>query len=136
MTALPTPEAAAALGVTPGTLRRWIDAGAPVARHGTRGRGRCTLIDPDVVRAWQRQQGGDDLVLVLAAELPVAMAARIYAAHRELDTPDKRRLAEVFAVAWQTCTDAVIDALRTRNAAVPDPVDPLLIEALRKIARS
>lgn len=53
---LPIPEAAQRLGVSPTTLRRWIAEGAPVARHGRRGRGGGALLRPSEVAAWRHSQ--------------------------------------------------------------------------------
>ena len=72
MTARPLPEAARALGVSTSTLRRWMQAGAPVARRGRRGRGCRALLDPVAVQAWREGERGDaDAALRdLAGRLP------------------------------------------------------------------
>src|SRR5690625_2209198 len=57
----PIPEAAAALGVHPGTISRWLADGAPVYQRGKRGGGsKKTLVIPADLRAWRaggHQQG-------------------------------------------------------------------------------
>src|SRR5690625_41091 len=50
----PIPEAAAALGVHPGTISRWLADGAPVFQRGQRGGGgKKTLVIPADLQAWR-----------------------------------------------------------------------------------
>ncbi len=65
-TALPLAAAARVLDVSVVTLRRWIEAGAPVARTGRRGRGGEALLDPAAIVAWQAARGAavDEVVPV------------------------------------------------------------------------
>src|SRR5690606_32463639 len=79
MTALPIPAAAAQLGVSTPTLKRWLRQGAPVARRGRRGRGCRTLIDPEAIRAWRRAQDADHaqveaVLRALAGRIPELLA--------------------------------------------------------------
>lgn len=69
MTGLPIEQAAAELGVSVPTLRRWMRQGAPVAARGRRGRGHVALIDPAEVRAWQARRGPTDDAGQLLADL-------------------------------------------------------------------
>lgn len=136
MSALPVPQAARALGTSTGTLRRWIDAGAPVARRGQRGRGRATLVDPAAITAWRRREGGTDALAILAARLPELLADAAASAHRS--APDKRDPAGAawcLCAAWQLGVATVVDAIREAGADIPDPAAiPEGIERLRKIA--
>ena len=50
--AVPIPEAAAQLGLSPRQLRRAIQQGAPVVHRGRPGRSHKTLLDPAAVRRW------------------------------------------------------------------------------------
>lgn len=50
---LPVAEAARELGERPGTLRRWVREGCPVASAGQRGRGNALLLDPEQVQRWR-----------------------------------------------------------------------------------
>src|SRR5690554_4975468 len=77
MSAAPVHEAAQALGVRPGTLRRWLRDGCPVARRGGRGRGRATLVDVCEVARWRdaRERSPCEAVLIgLAADVPEIVA--------------------------------------------------------------
>ena len=71
-------EAARLIGCSVTSLRRYIRAGAPVIRHGTRGRGKATLIDPAAVAAWRTAKGSD--VRRLADHLPAEIGRAFYAA--------------------------------------------------------
>ena len=139
--ALPTKHAASELGISDVTLRRWISAGAPVARRGKRGRGCQTLIDPLAVRSWRESQRADSesvehLLRDLAGRLPELIAGAIAEAFRLC--PDKRDaagLAWVSAAAWGLVVGALLDHLRERLADIGEPgAVPESIEILRKIA--
>lgn len=134
--ALPVPQAARVLGTSSATLRRWIAAGAPVARRGRRGRGRATLVDPAAVMAWRRREGGTDALLILAARLPELLAQAAEQAHRA--APDKRdpvTAAWCLCAAWQLGVAAVVEVAREAGADIPDiSAIPEAIERLRKIA--
>jgi hypothetical protein len=54
MPAIPLRLAAAALGRSEATLRRWIQRGAPCARPGASGRGKGALVEVADLRAWRR----------------------------------------------------------------------------------
>ena len=49
-------SAARELGVSRITLRRWIQAGAPVIRPGRPGPGKGTLVLPDALRRWRARE--------------------------------------------------------------------------------
>ncbi len=97
-------EAAAALGVTERSVRRWIAEGAPTVCRGRRGRGGGTLLDIKAIEAWRASQGAvgrpgadaDQLRAVLAG-LPQAIAAMIAEQFRDASGPHKRALASEFA---------------------------------------
>lgn len=132
MTARPVPEAARELGISPPTLKRWIRAGAPVARRGRRGRGCRTLVDPEAVDAWRRAQGGEDALRALAGRLPEIVGDAMAEAHRL--APDKRGAAWAAVAGWQLSVAAVFDHLRARGVELADPAIPEKIDRLRKIA--
>lgn len=125
------PEAAAALDIHPATLRRWIDAGAPVARRGGRGRGKRTLIDVPAVQAWRGQRASD---LVFASEIPELLAEAAWTAFRLTEGNDKARIAGVLVGTWTVATTTLLDHLRERDSEIPAlAVTPEKIERLRAI---
>lgn len=127
---LPIAQAARALGTSETSLRRWIKAGAPVARRGRRGRGHVTLIDVAAVEAWRA--GGDDAALRdLAARLPELLGDAMVEAHRL--APDKRGAAWMACASWQLALYAINDHLAERLGELPPPQVPESIERLRKI---
>ncbi|MGH8063230.1 MAG: hypothetical protein ACREO7_14590, partial [Pseudoxanthomonas sp.] len=134
--ALPVPEAATAMGVRLGTLRRWISQGCPVASRGRRGRGHALLVDPEAVRQWRAAGATDAVVLELAASLPEVLAAAAVDSWQQAQGVDKRALAAITAAGWFVAANAVADHLRARCPAVPEVSSlPEEIERLRKIAR-
>lgn len=125
------PEAAAELGISASTLRRWIASGAPVARRGRRGRGCRTLVCPADIRAWRAARHDPDAAVVaLAAALPEILGDAAYEAFRL--APDKRGAAWALAAAWRLSLSSVADHLQIDDAdiALPDSV-----ERLAKIAQ-
>ncbi|MEQ9002337.1 MAG: hypothetical protein RIE74_02110 [Pseudomonadales bacterium] len=112
----PVPEAAAELGIAPGTLKRWIAEGAPAARRGGRGRGNATLVDVAAVAAWRRGQGGEDALIALAGELPELLADGAYEAFKLADGPHKRALAGSLTAAWSLMLQAVLDRVSPNQA--------------------
>ena len=138
MTALPVNQAAAALGVPCGTLRRWLREGCPAVTRGRRGRGHAALVDPAQVLQWREAGERDRIYLELAGAVPAVLARATCESARRAEGIDKRRLAGVLAAAWYLNTAAVLDHLRESCPAVPD-VDkdafPDEIEQLRKISR-
>lgn len=136
MGVLTLPKAAAALGVSPRTLGRWIDAGAPVARRGRRGRGDATLIDPAAVRAWRRAQGGADALRAFAGRVPELLAIAHVEAYEMAHGPKAAAAANTCAT-WYLSAMTLLDALR---AEVPDIGElqalPVEIERLRKIGNA
>ena len=130
---MPATAAAAALGVSLPTLKRWIRDGCPVARRGRRGRGGAALVDPDAVQAWRRAARGEDALVELAGRLPEIVGAAMAQAFRL--APDKRGSTAWVAVAgWQLATGAVLDHLRAQGVEITDPPIPESIEQLRQIA--
>ncbi|MGY0611711.1 hypothetical protein [Luteimonas sp. A501] len=135
MTAVPVPEAASALGVRVGTVRRWIREGAPVVRTGRRGRGCAALVDPEAVQAWRQAGDRETAVLEVAAALPDVLANAAVEAWQQAQGIDKRQLAGVMAAGWYLSATAALDHLRAKHPAVPEIVAiPEQIERLRKIA--
>lgn len=125
------------LGISPVTLRRWMRAGAPVARRGRRGRGGEALIDPAAVTAWRLSCEVSDHadLIVLAGELPEIVASAIGEAFLHVEGPHKRACAGVLAGAWYLVTLALLDRLRRVVPDLNDPTAlPTSIERLRKIS--
>jgi len=121
MTGLPLHAAADALGIRPGTLRRWIKRDCPVAARGRRGRGCATLVDPAAVRAW-REAGAVEPSLreELRRAIPqtIADAALETAATFSLRAQtgaEHRLLHEAIAVASRASTAAVLALLEKTN---------------------
>ena len=136
MTALPLNLAAAELAVSVPTLRRWIAAGAPVARRGRRGRGGRALVDVRAVRAWRGSSEAAEHrdLEVLAVEVPELVAEAVAEAFRACDGPHKRATAGVLAGAWYLVTVALLDRLRREVPSLADPATvPQKIAHLRSI---
>jgi len=127
MTARPVPEAARALGVSTSTLRRWMQAGAPVARRGRRGRGCRALVDPVAVLAWREGERGDvDATLrELAGRLPELIGDAMAEAFR---MADKRNGAWVAVAGWQLAVSGILDHLGERVPDLPEPEVPERVE--------
>lgn len=135
MSALPVAEAAAELGVRPGTVRRWCRQGMP-HQPGARGRGRALLVDVDVARQWLDSDPREALFLELADDLPRVLAGAAAEALRLADGQNKRALAGTLAAAWYLSTSAALDHLRASCPVIPELQHlPPEIERLRKIAR-
>jgi hypothetical protein len=132
---LPLIDAARELDIAPSTLRRWIASGAPCARRGSRGRGRCTLVDPAALDAWRRAQTAEAQLLALAADLPELLADAIYALAMSVDDgQDKRRVFGALVSAWYAATTTALDRIRLDAPAVADvSALPQKIRALRLI---
>lgn len=136
MTALPLPQAAAELRVSPRTLRRWLRQGAPTVARGRRGRGGRALVDPRAIAAWRLScEAVEHADLeVFAAELPELVADAMLEAFREVDGPHKRAAAGVLAGAWYVVTVRALDRLRRDVPELRDPeVLPAQIGHLRTI---
>lgn len=133
-------EAAAALETRPGTVRRWIREGCPVARPGRRGRGHAAKVSLPAVRAWRDAQRADEkLAVELATTLPLVLGEAAYSGWRQIEGADKRRSAGLLAAAWYLMSSGALDHLRGRfpDAEVPEISSlPEPIERLRKIARN
>lgn len=142
MSALPIAEAAKALEVSEGTLRRWVLVEkCPIARQGRRGRGCAMLIDPEAVRAWRTARVTNDplpaQVQELASALPQVLADATFTAFVQIeDDPEKRRMAGVLAGAWFVMACAVVDHLRKLHPSLPEVrTVPEPIERLEKISK-
>lgn len=121
--ALPVGAAAAVLGVSLPTLRRWIDDGAPVVRRGRRGRGKTTLVDPAAVQAWRMPNTASPLHGVGAAIAGRALEASANATaelHRSLTGPFKVEAAQVSVAVWYVVAVAFLDELRAHDATVEE----------------
>ena len=127
MIPVPVPDAAARLGIRPGTLRRWLRQGCPIARRGSRGRGRAVLVDPDAVRAWRAAvEQGDTGRARLLAELEnmvpelVADAALHALAEASPGTQgggELRRLRSAIASTARLASDSLLMHLRDKSRA-------------------
>jgi hypothetical protein len=130
-------QAACELGISRSQLMRDIRAGAPVARLGSRGRGRQTLLDPEAITAWRRSRSApqpDDRLALLAAEIPSLLAAAVHSAFLQIEGPHKRASAGTLAAAWYLATVALLDRLRADVPGIPEvSTVPEAIESLRKI---
>ncbi|GGX89991.1 hypothetical protein GCM10007160_16780 [Litchfieldella qijiaojingensis] len=124
------PEAAHALGVSESTLRRWIAAGAPVARRGGRGRGNVTLVDPDAVIAWLNECDATEAMRAFAGQVPELVAGAIWESFRLAEGPHKRGVAELLVTLWYLASTEIMEAA---GADAPEAW-PEAIERLRKIA--
>ncbi|WP_162434816.1 helix-turn-helix domain-containing protein [Pseudoxanthomonas koreensis] len=135
MTGLTLREAARALGISPRTLRRWLSAGAPVARRGRRGTGGAALIDPHAVLAWRDTCDADAALQAFAGRVPELVACAIAEAHRMIEGPHKRATAGALAGTWFIVSAALTDALRQQVPTIPEIGNvPREIERLRKCA--
>lgn len=116
-------DAADALNLKLGTLRRLVKEGLPTVRRADArgGRGCGTLLHLPTVRAWlaARQQPGqptEALLLTLAAELPHAIGAALDDASRLCDGPHKRDLLRLMPGIWWLVATAVRDHLTEHGA--------------------
>ena len=132
---LPIVDAASALSVPAGTLRRWIREGCPHV-PGRRGRGCATLVDVQAVKQWQRANDRDAVLLDVAA-LPDVLASAALVAWKESEgATDRRRLAGITAATWFALTNAALEHLRNRGFDIPELQRlPDEIEYLFNIAR-
>jgi len=134
--ALPIAEAARELRVRPGTLRRWIRQGAPVAQRGCRGRGHALLVDVSAVKAWHGADARDGALLQIAAAIPEILAATTIQTLQDAQGVDKRKLAGILAASWYLSATATLDRLRELCAGIPEISSlPESIARLKKIAR-
>lgn len=134
---VPIARAAAVLGVSEGTVRRWIAGGAPVARRGGRGRGRVTLLDPAAIEAWRASQGNagntEAALREFAGRIPELLGEAVYQAFQ--GAPDKRNGAWVAVAAWQFAVLGIFDALAEELGELPDPPVPGNVAQLRQVAK-
>lgn len=132
---LPIAAAAAAAGVSAPTLRRWIAAGAPVARRGRRGRGGAALIDVAAIEAWRGTGASTDALRAFAGEVPQLVADAVDETFRELVGPHKRSSAGPLAACWFQVASALLDRLRRDAPEIPElSAIPERIEQLQLIA--
>lgn len=129
--------AAGELGIATVTLRRWCRQGCP-HQPGRKGRGHAAMVDPDEVRAWQRANVREAIVMEIAAVAPGVLAAATADAFTQIEANDKHRQAGVLAATWYVLTTALLDHLRAECPGVPDLKDrrrfPEQVERLRQIA--
>lgn len=111
-------DAAVALNMKMGTMRRLIGEGLPVVRRADAkgGRGSTTWLHVPTARAWlaarqQPAQPVEALLLQLAAELPAAIAAALDDASRLCDGPHKRDLLRLLPGVWWLVASAARDHL-------------------------
>lgn len=111
-------DAAVALGVRLGTLRRLIGEGLPVVQRADAkgGRGSTTWLHVPTCRQWlaarqQPAQPVESLLLQLAAELPAVVGAALDVAGRVLDTPAKAELLRMLPGVWYLTSTALRDHL-------------------------
>lgn len=134
---LPVDQAAEALEVPRGTLRRYLREGCPVVSKGRRGRGHAVLVDPDAVREWLGAGERERAFLEMAAAVPDVLAEAANESLRQASGVDKRRLAGILAANWYIGATAILERMRKQCPSVPDVTSiPEEIEALRKIARN
>ena len=135
MSGLAVSAAAAALGVPPGTLRRWVREGCPAVTHGRRGRGCALTVDPQAVLQWRQAMTGDRIRIEVAAAIPGLLADAAVESWQRAEGVNKRQLAGIFAAHWYVGTNVVLDHLRDQCPDVPELAAlPESIERLRKIA--
>jgi hypothetical protein len=129
-------EAAIALKVKPGTLRRLCRQGMP-HQPGGKGRGKACMIDIAVARRWIEGSADDRAVLQLAGELPQLLARSIFATWQKSYGPHKNALAGALAGVWYLSTNTLVEYLRECNSQIPkfDGNPPEEIQHLRKIAQ-
>lgn len=115
-------DAAVALGLKLGTLRRLVKEGLPTVRRASArgGRGNGTLLHLPTVRAWlaarqQPTQPVEALLLTLAAELPHVIGAALDVAGRVLDTPAKAELLRMLPGVWWLVATALRDHLTAEH---------------------
>lgn len=134
MTTMPVNDAARALGIRPGTLRRLCRQGLP-HQPGRKGRGCTTLVDIERARQWIAQPLDQQQLLTLADDIPRILARATFACWQQIEGPSKRTAAGHFAALWYTGTTALLDQLREQNPAIPEvQASPPEIDRLRKIA--
>jgi len=132
---LPISDAARALDVSPATLRRMLAQGAPAARTGGKGRGRCTLVDPAAIAAWRRSPAASVEAapsgpgIDRLAELVAKACARVF----ELTEgrPRRHEAAALLAAAGYAITAAIADEL-----GHPEPNLHATLARLREIGRT
>jgi hypothetical protein len=120
--AIPLSQAAEALNVSTSTLDRWIRSGAPVSRRGGRGRGRCTLVDPQAIQAWRGLPAATDntALRVFADQIPEIVAGAAFTAFMETTGPHKRAAAGVLAGTWFLVVTALHDHMRKQGVEIPE----------------
>lgn len=130
-------EAAIALKVKPGTLRRLCRQGMP-HQPGGKGRGKACMIDIAVARRWIGGTADDRAVLQLAGELPQLLAKSIFDAWQKSYGPHKRALARALVGVWYLSANTLLERLRESNNQVPkfNGNPPTEIQDLCKIAQN
>ena len=137
--------AAAALGVAPGRVSKWVADGAPVARRGARGQ--ASLYDVAALKRW-RDHRTEETEAGLSLEEERAKLARVQRLKAEMEIAKRRgELLERAAVVaeGQTALSALKAALLrlprelVMRGLIPRETEPavrdLITEALRELAR-
>lgn len=134
---LPIADAARALSVPAGTLRRWIREGCPHV-PGRRGRGCATLVDVQAVKQWRQANDRDAVLLEVAAALPDVLAVAALDAWKQGEgATDRRRQAGIVAATWFVLANATLEHLRKKCPDVPELQRfPDAITYLYEIARA
>ncbi len=103
-TLLRTTDAARALGVRPGTLRKWIRRGAPVVEPGGNGPGQSALVDIAAIEAWRGRKSDDaPLVRLDTSALAKGLLATYRAnTHRQLGLTNRQAAAMLVESYWHT----------------------------------
>ena len=119
-------EAAAALGVTPQRINRWVADGAPVARRGRRGHPH--QYDVEALKAWRAARDPQRAVDGLSLEQERARFVKAQRVRAErLNRIQAGELMEVSAVREEFA--AIATNVKARLRAIPSAVAPALAAA-------
>ena len=129
-------EAAAALDVSPSTLRRWCDdEGAPVARRGRKGKNGAGLYDVAAIRAWRAREPSDTDDVKTYAQLIVdplkLIADASWTQFCSTTGPHKHQLAgELAAIGFRVL--AALEDLGMTDVPMPPEITRLRLIAQQK----
>ncbi len=138
-------EAAAALGVAPGRISKWVADGAPVARRGARGQ--ASLYDVAALKRW-RAHRTKEVEAGLSLEEERAKLARVQRQKAEMEiakrTGELLERSEVIAEGQAALSALKAALLRlprelVMSGLIPRETEPavrdLITDALRELAR-
>jgi hypothetical protein len=135
-------ESARHFGVSVRAFRAWLEAGAPQAARGRRGRGGAALFDLQAVAAWRETKREEaaaaaTLMRLLAADIPEILELVIVAAHRSIEGPHKAAMGPLLAGLWYAGASALRDRIASDVPGIPEikPPLPLQIAQLLHIKR-